>query len=210
MLRFMTLGPEGGNHAFVLRRYLAAHGLRLEERAIIGYVQDFHDGAGQVMAGEADFLLQCAVHPAAPEITGRYRNSLFVVDAFVSPSQPMALMRSTHPAAAEGGANEAVGLQPATEHYVDLSRWPIRVFEPTVSKVGEGLLCGRYAAGIAFESLADDYPDRLQVVQPIGTVCDAWIVYGPRPVDRGQTLVWTSSPAAALFRGIDDAVANRP
>ena len=211
MLRFLTLGPESGNHGFVLRRYLAAHGLRPQVQATVGYVEDFHDAARQVIAGEADFLMQCAVHPAAPEITGRYRNALFVVDAFVSPSQPMALLRSTQPVAHGGAAvRDAVGLQPATEHYVDLSRWPKRVLEPTVFAVGQGLLQGRYAAGIAFEALAHEYPDRLAVVQPIGAVCDAWIVFGPRPVDRGQALVWTSSPAAALFRRSDGPATNHP
>lgn len=193
MLSFVTLGPSGSNHDFVLRRYLAAHGLA--ERARVGLVDDFHEGARQVVTGEANFLMQCAVHPSAAEITGHYRKSLFVVDAFISPSRPMALLR----ARGLGAPVDCVGVQPATLHYADLSAWPRRVLEPTVAQVGAGLLLGRYAVGIAFASLAHEHPAQLEVLQAIGTVCDAWMVFGASPVDGGEAVVWPDSPVSRLY-----------
>ncbi|PSL81251.1 hypothetical protein C7T35_27915 [Variovorax sp. WS11] len=203
MPSFVTLGPHGSNHAFVLQRYLQAHGIL--HASHVEYIEDFHEGARMVIERHADFMLQCAVHPAAPEITGKYRQQLFVVDAFISPSRPMALLRSTN----AGGAPGRVGVQPATRYYADLSSWPQRVEEASVMEVGRGLLQGRYDAGIAFASLATEHPERFEVVQAIAPVCDAWIVFGPTPVDRGQAIVWTGSPAARLYAGADDAPRGR-
>jgi hypothetical protein len=194
MLTFLTLGPEGGNHAFVLRRYLAAHGLG--EVAQVRWVDDFHRGAEALIAGRADFMLQCAVHPDAADITGAYRKDLFVVDAFISPSRPMALVR----ARASRGQSPRVAVQPATQRYADLSAWPLVVHEPTVSAVGEGLLRGEYEAGIVFASLAEERPGEYEVLEHIGAVCDAWMVFGTRPVDEGRAIVWADSPVAALYR----------
>jgi hypothetical protein len=129
MLTFSTLGQAGSNHHFVLRQYLAAHGI--EEAARIVLFDDFHAGARALIAGEADYLLQCAVHPAAAEITGTYRTAMVVVDAFISPSRPMALVRARE--AGEGAG--IVGVQPATKTYADLSAWPTVVHEPTVFAV---------------------------------------------------------------------------
>lgn len=123
MLTFSTLGQAGSNHHFVLQQYLAAHGI--EEVSRIQLFDDFHAGARALIAGEADYLLQCAVHPAAAEITGTYRTGMAVVDAFISPSRPMALVRATH---SEEGAGK-VGVQPATQTYADLSAWPDVVHE---------------------------------------------------------------------------------
>lgn len=195
MLTFLTLGPDGSNHHFVLQRYLAAHGI--VDKVRIELIDDFHHGARELKAGRADFMLQCAVHPQAAAVTGGYRKDVFVVDAFISPSRPMALLRARSAA----GHPRSVGVQPATESYADLSSWSSVVHEPTVAEVGHGLLQGRYAAGIAFSSLVDEHPDALEVVEDIGAVCDAWIVFGTKPVDEGRAIVWTGSPAAGLFVG---------
>lgn len=193
MLTFLTLGPDGSNHHFVLRRYLAAHGI--VDKVRIELIDDFHRGAGELKAGRADFMLQCAVHPDAAAVTGGYRKDVFVVDAFISPSRPMALLRARSAA----GLPRSVGVQPATESYADLSTWPSVVHEATVAEVGLGLLEGRYAAGIAFSSLADEHPGAFEVVEQIGTVCDAWVMFGRQPVDEGRTVVWAQSPVSRLY-----------
>jgi hypothetical protein len=126
MLTFSTLGLEGSNHHFVLQQYLAAHGIAEASRIVL--FDDFHSGARALIAGQADYLLQCAVHPAAAEITGTYRTAMAVVDAFISPSRPMALVR----AMGSGEGAGKVGVQPATQSYADLSAWPTVVHEPTV------------------------------------------------------------------------------
>jgi hypothetical protein len=194
MLIFSTLGHEGSNHHFVLQQYLAAHGIAQACRIVL--FDNFHSGARALIAGEADYLLQCAVHPAAAEITGTYRTAMVVVDAFISPSQPMALVRSM--GSGEGAGK--VGVQPATQSYADLSAWPIIVHEPTVLAVQSGLTEGRYSAGIVFTSFAMAHAERFEVVQSIGTVCDAWIVYGRQAVDDGRAVVWNDSPVARQFR----------
>lgn len=193
MLTFLTLGPEGSNHDFVLRRYLAAHGIA--DAARVELIDDFHEGARALKAGRADFMLQCAVHPDAAAVTGAYRKAVFVVDAFISPSRPMALLRAC---SAEGRAH-GVGVQPATQSYADLSAWSTIVHEPTVTEVGRGLVEGRYVAGIAFTALAEENPGAFEVVEDIGPVCDAWVMFGTRPVDEGRTVVWAQSPVSRLY-----------
>jgi hypothetical protein len=193
MLIFSTLGCEGSNHHFVLQQYLAAHGIAQASRIVL--FNDFHSGAHALIAGDADYLLQCAVHPAAAEITGTYRTAMVVVDAFISPSQPMALVQSM--GSADGAGK--VGVQPATQSYADLSAWPTIVHEPTVLAVQAGLTAGRYNAGIVFASFAKAHAERLEVIETIGTVCDAWIVYGRQAVDEGAAVVWTDSPVARRF-----------
>ncbi|MDN8617316.1 hypothetical protein [Variovorax ginsengisoli] len=200
MLTFLTLGPEGSNHDFVLRRYLAAHGVA-DHRARISLIDDFHEGARALKAGKADFMLQCAVHPQAAAVTGGYRKEVFVVDAFISPSRPMALLRARAP---RKEVAHIAAVQPATQSYADLSAWSTIVHETTVSEVGRGLVDGRYAAGIAFSALADEHPGVFEVVEDIGAVCDAWIMYGVRPVDGGQAIVWTGSPVSSLYGAAGD------
>lgn len=195
ILTFATLGPAGGNHEFVLQRYLAAHGMT--ERSTIVFIKDFHDGAEMVIERSVDFMLQCAVHPTTAEITATYRKKMFVVDAFISRSRPMALMRARNAPAA--GVPRRVGLQPATRNYADLSAWPDVVREPTVTAVGEWLLQGKYEAGIAFSTLAEAYPERFEVIEPIGSVCDAWVMYGPEAVDGDEAVVWRGSPVRKLY-----------
>jgi hypothetical protein len=194
MLTFSTLGLEGSNHHFVLQQYLAAHGIAQASRIVL--FDDFHSGARALIAGEADYLLQCAVHPAAAEITGTYRSAMVVVDAFISPSRPMALVR----AMGSGEGTGKVGVQPATQSYADLSAWPTVVHEPTVLAVQAGLAEGRYEAGIVFASFAEAHAERFEVIEPIGTICDAWIVYGREAVDEGRAVVWKDSPVARQFR----------
>lgn len=190
MLTFSTLGRTGSNHHFVLQEYLGVHGLASEARIVL--FDDFHEGAHGLMEGRADYLLQCAAHPAAAELTGAYRNAMVVVDAFVSPSQSMALVRSMDGTKGTG----RVGVQPATHCYVDLSAWSSVVHELTVLAVQDGLNEGRYEAGIVFTAFALEHADRFEIVESIGTVCDAWILYGREAVDEGRAVVWRESPVA--------------
>ncbi|SOE06196.1 hypothetical protein SAMN05518800_6822 [Variovorax sp. YR752] len=73
------------------------------------------------------------------------------------------------------------------------------VHEPTVLAVQAGLAEGRYEAGIVFASFAAAHAERFEVMEPIGTVCDAWIVYGREAVDEGRAVVWNGSPVARQF-----------
>ena len=194
MLTFSTLGPEGGNHQFVLQQYLAVHGIADAARIVL--FDDFHAGARDVAGGRVDYMLQCAVHPAAAEITGSYRSAIVPVDAFVSPSRPMALVRARR---ADGDPGGRVGVQPATASYVDLSPWESVGHEPTVLAVQAGLVEGRYDAGIVFSSFALAHAGAFQIVEAIGTVCDAWIMFGRKAVDNGAAVVWRDSPVGRQY-----------
>jgi hypothetical protein len=108
----------------------------------------------------------------------------------------MALVR----ALGSGEGAGKVGVQPATQSYADLSAWPTVVHEPTVLAVQAGLAEGRYEAGIVFASFAAAHAERFEVIEPIGTICDAWIVYGREAVDEGRAVVWKDSPVAQQYR----------
>nr|WP_279343740.1 hypothetical protein [Variovorax terrae] len=167
----------------------------VDGRARIDLVAGFDEGAARLIAGSADFMVQCAAHPDTAAIVGRYRRQLFVVDTFISPSQELAVVSRR-----DAAAPRALALQPATRDYVDTRRWEVLRPEPTVSAVGQGLLDGRHEAGIAFAQLAVEHPELLRVDEFIGTVDDAWIVYGCEPVARGALVAWPDSPAAQRLR----------
>ncbi|WPH13593.1 hypothetical protein [Variovorax paradoxus] len=193
MIRFATLGPAGSNHQFVVERYLAFHGLR--DCATISLHSDFSAGAASVLDGSADFLVQCAVHPSTADTVARYFDGLYVVDTFISPSRDLAIVHNR----AKPQSRSIAVMQP-TLRYADLSKWQEIIPTETVAAVELGLLEGRYDAGLTYASLADDHPDRFCISEHIGSVDDAWIVYGRQRVSGGGLVACSSSPATAIFR----------
>lgn len=188
MLRFVTLGPTGSNHDYVLQRYLAA---RSTARSQTYFVDDFHAGAAAVVAGEADYLLQCAAHPDFAAVTGRHRPALVPVDAFVAASQNLSLVRAV--GARPGGV---VAVQPATREYTDLSAFSRTLALPTVSAVQEALLEGVADSGIAFSSFLDKHPGRFECLQDLGCVRDAWVLFGRGAGHAGEPLAGGDAPAS--------------
>lgn len=192
MLVFATLGPAGSNHDWVAQRYLAFHGLadaRLELHA------DFDQAFESLLTGNADHVIQVAVHASVPETVARYRERAHLIDAFVSPSQPMAVLTRR-----DVDRPRSLGLQMATRDYVDTSRWEELVAEPSTIDVGRGLRAGKYDSGITLLRYAEAHPDDLQIDETIGTVVDPWLVYGREPMTSDTPLIWRDSPAAQLFR----------
>ncbi len=194
-IRFATLGPAGSNHELVLARYLAFHGIAA--RTQIGLVADFAEAARSVLAGEADFILQCAVHPATPATVARFFQGLFVVDTFISPSRDLAVVRRRDRPVAT-----SIGAMAATTAYVDLSRWGRLETTDTVSTVARGLLEGRFDAGLTFSTLVDQYPDRFCIDLAVPSVDDAWLVYGRERVSNGALVACAGGPAAKMFRSL--------
>ena len=191
-MKFITLGPSGSNHEYVTRNYLAFH--HLGDKASVDLAVDFEQGAKAVLNGKADFLVQCAVHPATMATVAKYLSGLFVVDTFISPSQDLAIIRRK---AAPRSATLAV-MEPTLD-YTDASRWDKIEYVATVAEVSKGLVEGAYDVGLGFVSVAREHPDLLEIDEFIGTVDDAWIVYGRTKVSGGQLLAWPDSPAAAIF-----------
>jgi hypothetical protein len=188
-----TLGPAGSNHEWVTRRYLDFHGIA---DARIDLVLDFDDAVQRVLDGRADHIVQCAAHAAVARTVGAHRDRLFLIDTFLAPSRELAVLVRR-----DVTTPRSLGLQPATRSYLDTSRWVELIDEVSIVTVAEGLLASRYDAGVTAADYAVQYPDRLHVDERLGTVVDAWLVYGRQPVCSGAILAWGDSPGAQLVRG---------
>lgn len=190
-LKFVTLGPDGSNHQFVTQAYLRH--LAIEGISTVELVLSFDEAAEMVIDRRADHIVQVAVHPSTADIVAKYRKDLFVIDAFVSPSKDMAVVTRVDVPKAT-----TLALQPATKEYVETAGITL-IPETSTASVAEGLLSGKYESGLTYSSLAQDYPDRFRIDVRIGTVDDAWIVYGRSRVSDGEIVAWKESPAAQLF-----------
>ncbi|ETW96302.1 MAG: hypothetical protein ETSY1_27160 [Candidatus Entotheonella factor] len=192
MLIFGTLGPAGSNHDWVTQRYLDFHRL---SRARIELFSDFDDAFEAMFRGQIHHVIQVAVHPSVTSTVAKYRGRAHLIDTFISPSQPMAVLTRS-----EVDTPSTLGLQMATRDYIDTSPWPTLVSEVSTVTVAQGLLAGKYDSGLTLLAVAEQHPDRFRVDEIIGTVDDAWLVYGPEPTCQGHVQAWPDSPAAALFR----------
>ena len=106
MLIFATLGPGGSNHEWVARRYLAFHGLT---DARVALFEDFDTAFDALLGEEVQHLVQAAVHPDASQSVARHRTRAHLIDVFLSPSQPMAVLTRR-----DVRRPASLGLQPAT------------------------------------------------------------------------------------------------
>jgi hypothetical protein len=192
-MKFVTLGPAGSNHEFVTRLYLDFHGLR--DSAMLELASDFEQCADAVLHGGADFMVQCAVHPAAMSTVAKYFVGLHLIDAFISPSQDLAILERL-----DAVQPTSLAVMRPTLPYIDHSRWERIEFVETVAAVTQGLIDGKYAVGLAYASAAERHPEHLRMTQFIGTVDDAWMVFGRTRVSTGRLTAWHDSPAAHLFR----------
>ena len=167
---FGTLGSAESNHAMVLQRYLRHQALTDAE---IIYFDDFLEAFEALTSGTIDFCLQVSVHPQHAECIARYVNRVFIVDTFIAASKPLGILSRIAVA-----VPQTIALQPATRHYADLSRWPTQIDETSITSVADGLLSGRYDAGLVSMELLDLYPNKLKLEFEIGPIEDAWILFG--------------------------------
>lgn len=192
-MKFITLGPSGSNHEFVAQRYLDFHGLN--DRASLELVPDFEQGAAAVLSAHADFLIQCAVHPATVATVAKFFKGLFVIDTFISASRELAIVQRndvSHP--------RTLAVMQPTLDYIDSKAWERIELVETVAAVTRGLVEGTYEAGLAYAAIARACPQSLHVVQHVGSVDDAWIVYGRTRLGHGGVTAWAASPSAAHYR----------
>lgn len=178
---FATLGPEGNNHVLVLGRYLEARGLADAE---IRLIDDFPAAFAALVAGEVDRVLQCTAHFSHADCVGRYMHRAFPVDTFVAGSHPLALL-----ARREIAEPRRVARQPATRYYTDLSGYDEEIDVPTTVGVAEGLLDGRFEAGICARQTLEAHPDTLRLIADLGPALDVWVVYGREPLPEESPLV---------------------
>ena len=162
--------PAGTNHDFVARRYAAARGLTPEPLACESPRAALH----AVLDRRADLALVCAAHPDAPALPAEFHTRLYVVDAFVSASKPLALVSR-----AQIVTPFSVGLFVATVGLADLSRWKEIVVERTgtIADVQTRLMRGAYDSALVYRDFMDRVPGyRLEA--EIDSPDDAWIVFG--------------------------------
>ena len=192
---FVTLGPEGTNHELVTRRYLQFHDIAAE----ILLIDSFFDGLTMIAEGQADYLLQVAVHPDCAEIVARahFEHGIHVIDTFISPSKELAILTRS-----DVGNPQTLAVQPATRGYADVSAWPSLISVSSIARVADGLLNGTYDSGLTTRDLARAYPDRLRVEQTLGTVDDAWLVFGKSRVSKGGLVAWSESPGVKHIKRV--------
>lgn len=194
-VKFVTLGPSSTNHALVSERYLKFRELPAED---LGYVASPQEGFRAVDAGEADYFILCAVHPETPLVVGQAFSRVFIVDTFIAPSHPLAVVARADVA----NPKSIAVLSPSTRAYEDLSRWEhvVEVTSGTLHDVLDGLLDGRYDAAVVYASCVTQYPDRLRLVRALGSPDDAWLVLGRERTAASGLLACAQSPITDQIR----------
>ncbi|CAM3608508.1 hypothetical protein [Halomonas lysinitropha] len=180
-MRFATLGPEGSNHALVLRRYLERRG---PADARVELFEAFPEAFEALLAGRVDRVLQCTAHPSHADCVGSTMHRAFPVEAFVAGSRPLALL-----ARAEVAVPVSVGLQPATRHYTDLSAFDEHHDYATIVEVAAALRRGEVDAGICAREVLAQHPDDLRLVRDLGSALDVWVLYATQPLSEEHPLV---------------------
>ncbi len=197
-ITFTTLGPPGTNHELVTRKYLGFHGL--SATADLQLSASVDEAVERIHAGTADYFVLCSVHPDTPRAVGRHYREMFVVDSFISPSLPLAVLTRAdieHPT--------SLGvLHPSTTDYIDASSWDrvVHITTGTLHTVAEGLLAGRYDSGLVYRNYAERFPGRLRVDLDLGSPDDAWLVLGRERTFSEPVQAWQDAPIARQFARI--------
>jgi hypothetical protein len=201
-ITFVTLGPEGTCHERAVKQYARFQGL---EDVELDLITDFFDGLERIRGRDDAFLVQCSAHPGVHEITEKHFSEVFVVDTFIYPTKALAILSRRD----LDGPARSLGIVEATEGYVDLSEWEVKV--PQISKplAAQALLRGEFDAALTHLEWLDRHPDELKLDREIGEVDTTWVVYGttkrfagevigiPSPDVYGRAAAAASVPAAA-------------
>jgi len=175
-----TLGPSGSNHELIANRYLTMSG---SGEGSVTLFTRFEDAFQALLDGHVSHVLQCTAHFAHSACVGRYMHRAYPVDTFIAGSKPLALIaqrKITQP--------KQVALQPATRYYTDLSSYTEIIDAPTTVAVAEGLLEGRFEAGICAEEILKQAPEQLRLVQSLGSALDTWVMFATTPLSASSPL----------------------
>jgi hypothetical protein len=183
MVTFVTLGPAGTCHHRAVANYARFQGLGEDEHTI-EFITDFFVGLDAVRGRDDHFLVQCSAHPGVHEVTERHYDEVFVVDTFIYPTKALAILSRRDLA----GPPRSLGIVEATEGYVDLSEWEVKV--PQISKpyAAEALLRGEFDAALTHLEWLDRFPDQLKLDRLIGEVDTTWVVYGTTKRFAGEVI----------------------
>jgi hypothetical protein len=194
---FITLGPEGTCHENALRRYLEFQGL---ESFRVDLVPDLLEAIVRVRDEPNTFLVQCSAHTQVHLVTERFHEEVFVIDSFLYPTKPLALLART-----DVGKPKSLGIVAATRGYTDLTRFQTLIDEPSKPVVARHLLEGRYDAGLTHAHHAEEHPNQLRVLETYGAIDTTWIVYGPDKRFDGEIIgqktpwLYTDEPQPAYL-----------
>jgi hypothetical protein len=196
-ITFVTLGPEGTCHERAVKAYARFQGI---EDVELDLITDFFDGLERIRGRDDAFLVQCSAHPGVHEITEKHFSEVFVVDTFIYPTKALAILSRRDLT----GPARSLGIVEATEGYVDLSEWEVKV--PQISKplAAQALLRGEFDAALTHLEWLDRHPDELKLDREIGEVDTTWVVYGTTKRFQGEVI---GIPSAELYARPAEAAA---
>ncbi len=179
-MHIATLGPSGNNHQLIARRYLT---LRCSGEGSVTLFTQFEEAFQALLAGDVSHVLQCTAHATHSDCVGRYMHRAYPVDTFIAGSKPLALIAQRSIA-----QPTQVALQPATRYYADLTRYTEILEASTTVAVAEGLLAGRFEAGICAEEVLAQAPKQLRLVHSLGPALDTWVMFATTPLPATSPL----------------------
>ncbi|PKG54123.1 hypothetical protein [Halomonas sp. MES3-P3E] len=179
-MHIATLGPSGNNHELIAKRYLR---MRCSGEGSVTLFSQFEAAFQALIAGQVSHVLQCTAHATHRDCVGRYMHRAYPVDTFIAGSKPLALIAQRTIA-----QPTQVALQPATRYYTDLTAYTELIDAPTTVAVAEGLLAGRFEAGICAEEVLAQAPEQLRLVQSLGPALDTWVMFATTPLPASSPL----------------------
>lgn len=164
---YVTLGPEGTNHDFVLRNYLHERG----SRARVIHAPDATRMLEHCVHGDATHLMICAAHPAAAETVAKaqYAHGILLTDTFIATSQPLAILSRSaveHP--------RTIALHPATRSYTSLAEFDEVIEVSSTVAAFEGLRKSNWDCALTLRRYADT--GDVKMVRSVDAARDAWLV----------------------------------
>lgn len=169
-MKFYTLGPEGSCHEHVTKNYISKK--NIDHYEIILF-DDILEAADSLTNATEGYLIQCSAHLQVHIITEKYLGELFVIDAFVAPTQPLAILKRK-----DISEPSTLGIPEPALGYINNKDWNEIILVSTKPVVARNLLLGKYDAGFAYQHNAVEHPDKLEIMYGIGEVDTAWVVYG--------------------------------
>jgi len=184
-LIFATLGPTGTCHELATQSYIEFQEI---PNAKVELFDDLLEALELLHDGKVDYIIQNSAHPKVYELTEKYFREVFVIDSFLCPTHPIAVLSRR-----DVKNPRTLGLMPATKAYVNIERWDNLIYETATPVVGHNLLAGKYDSGITSLRFAEENPDILVVDEIIGATQTAWLVYG-RQQNRRQGVIGIKNP----------------
>ncbi|WP_417616900.1 hypothetical protein [Oceanisphaera sp.] len=178
-MKIATLGPSGSNHEMIARRYLE---MRCSGEGSLVLFTEFDEAFQALMSGQVSHVLQCSAHATHGDCVGRYMHRAYPVDTFIAGSKPLALVAQRAIA-----RPTQVAIQPATRYYTDLTEYKT-IDVPTIVAVADGLLAGRFEAGICAEEVIEQAPEQLRLLQSLGPALDTWVMFATQPLPASSPL----------------------